>query len=167
MDDEKTDEQKELEAIIEEPRSIKLASGKKYTVYPLSIGKIKMITDRFGGLLEIIGMLTDKDQDQDSKGMALMAAVNSSADSITEVFWILIQPNKEEEIIIDDEAVKKLAFGLTTPDLTLVVKALKGSFNISDLVKNVMSLTPTATATEVGRESSESLSDSQNGSSNT
>jgi len=161
---EKTDEQKELEAIIEEPRQIKLASGKKYTVYPLSIGKIKMITDRFGGLLEIIGMLTGGDE---AKAEHAVTAIKNSADSITEVFWILVQPNKEEELIVNDEAVKRLAFGLTTPDLTLVVQVLKGSFNISDLVKNVMSLTPTATATEVGQESSESLSGSQNGNSNT
>jgi len=152
MDDEKATEQKELEAIVEEPRQITLASGKKYIIYPLSIGKIKMITDRFGDLLEIIGMLTGGDE---SKAEHAVKAIKNSADSIVEVFYILTRPNKEEEIIVDDEAVKRLAFGLTTPDLTLVVQVLKGSFNISDLVKNVMSLTPTATATEVGQESSE------------
>jgi len=163
MDDEKTIEQKELEAIIEEPRQITLASGNKYIVYPLSIGKIKMITDRFGDLLEIIGMLTGGDE---SKAEHAVKAIKNSADSIVEVFYIITQPNEEKEIIIDDEIVKGLAFGLTTPDLVLVVKVLKGSFNISDLIKKVMSLTPTAEAAEVGPESSGSLSDSQNGNSN-
>lgn len=126
----------ELEAITQLPQDIILECGNMLTVYPITIGKIKMLSEHLGALYPLIEILSNKTESNEKEAIKKL---QSAMDSIATCVYVLKQPNNGAIITINENELNEIAFSFTITDLFTIIKVISNAVNVNDLLKNVRS----------------------------
>ena len=116
--------------------SDKITVGEKeYRLYPLSLGKIDLLSKHEKAVNELINFVrTVKDPDNTEA----VEKFNEAADSAIEIFHILTSPNKDEEPKpLEADERKALRWSLTMPDVFHMMMFLRMGNVPKEMLKNV------------------------------
>ena len=124
----------ELLEVADVSKPIKIA-GEVYQFYPLSLGKIGLLTELLKDVLPIIKAFDDlAEQESDN----VMELIRTAIDSIAGAVKILTHPNDgTEPPTADEEFITNMKFGLTPPVVSQILVSIKGGFDFKDMLKNV------------------------------
>ena len=152
----------ELEALAETGDKIKVGN-RDYIIYPITLGKIKLVGKKLSSFAPLIGFL-DADisaRKRADKDFAKM--IEQSIDDVIEAFGVLIAPNNgKPPPKLSKEDIEYLEWNLGVPKIIEILMTLRKQASIEGLLKNVSPLKEKMKSS-AGQSSSPLSSESQSG----
>lgn len=121
-------------AIMEIPDSITVGN-KEYTIYPLTLGKIETIGDKFNAILLLMSEI-------EGTNFITPKTIKATVGAVIDILWIITQENTDKpvDINVTKEFTDKMKWQLMPGQLKKLVAILKKQFGVEDILKNESTL---------------------------